>query len=115
MYLYVPLALLIIPTHGLALSVVLLIMIFKNATSHSGYELYPRTWARLPVLGWLTTVTHHDMHHERGSGNFGFYFTWWDRAMGTEHPDYLQRIDDQIEQTRALKATRKRPDMVPAE
>ncbi len=119
MYLYVPLALLIIPTHGLALSVVLLVMIFKNATSHSGYELYPRRWARLPVLGWLTTVTHHDMHHERGSGNFGFYFTWWDRAMGTEHPNYLQRIDEQIEHTRAAKearkAAKKRPEMVPAE
>lgn len=102
-YMFVPIALALVPTHGLALYIVLGIMIIKNALGHCGYEVMPRHWARLPVLGWLTTVTHHDMHHERGSGNFGFYFTWWDRWMGTEHPDYLDRLDAQIEQTRQMK------------
>jgi sterol desaturase/sphingolipid hydroxylase (fatty acid hydroxylase superfamily) len=31
----------------------------------------------------LTTVTHHDLHHERAGGNYGFYFTFWDRTCGT--------------------------------
>ena len=118
-YMYVPIALLLIPTHGLALYIVLMIMIFKNATAHCGYELFPRHWARLPVLGWLTTVTHHDMHHERGTGNFGFYFTWWDRWMGTEHPNYLDRLDTQIERTRQMKLKKANPDsentLLPAE
>ena len=118
-YLYVPVALMIIPVHGLALYTVLTIMIFKNALGHCGYEVFPRHWARLPVLGWLTTVTHHDMHHEKGSGNFALYFTWWDRWMGTEHPNYLQRLDEQEVRAKALKAARKaakkRPEMVPAE
>ncbi len=118
-YMFVPLALMIIPTHSLALYIVLLIMIFKNALGHCGYEVFPRTWARLPVLGWLTTVTHHDMHHERGTGNYGFYFTWWDRWMGTEHANYLQRLDEQEARAKAMsaarKASRKRPQMVPAE
>lgn len=119
MYMYVPIALILIPTHSLALYIVLTIMIFKNALAHCGYEVFPRRWARLPVLGWLTTVTHHDMHHERGTGNFGFYFTWWDRWMGTEHPNYLERLDQQEARARAIKAARraarKRPKMVPAE
>ena len=31
------------------------------------------------------------MHHN-GSfrHNYGFYFTFWDRLMGTEHPHYAQ-------------------------
>ena len=33
------------------------------------------------------------MHHENGAYNFGVYFTWWDRAMGTIHPDYEARFD----------------------
>ena len=118
-YMYVPLALMLIPTHNLALYIVLSIMIFKNALAHCGYEVFPRSWARMPVLGWLTTVTHHDMHHERGTGNFGFYFTWWDRWMGTEHPNYLDRLDEQEARAQAIKAARraakKRPQMVPAE
>ncbi|MEO0917088.1 MAG: DUF2147 domain-containing protein, partial [Pseudomonadota bacterium] len=35
-----------------------------------------------------TTVTHHDLHHAHAGYNLGLYFTWWDRWMGTEHPNY---------------------------
>jgi len=116
---FVPIALLLVPIHSGALYIVMGIMIFKNASSHAGYEIMPRSWAKLPVLGWLTTVTHHDMHHERGTGNYGFYFTWWDRAMGTEHSNYLQRLDEQEARAQEIKAARraakKRPQMVPAE
>ena len=112
-YMFVPIALIFIPTHNLALYIVLTIMIFKNALGHCGYEVFPRRWARLPVLGWLTTVTHHDMHHERGTGNYGFYFTWWDRWMGTEHANYLDRLDQQIAASKARKIA-KAPRLVPA-
>jgi hypothetical protein len=33
---------------------------------------------------------HHDMHHDTPR-RFGLYFTWWDRLVGTEHPDYRIR------------------------
>lgn len=95
-YAFIPALLLLMPIHSLALYTVMTIMIFKNATAHCGYELFPRSWAFHPVLGLLTNVTHHDMHHERASGNFGFYFTWWDRWMGTEHADYLDRMGRQL-------------------
>lgn len=95
-YMFAPMLLLILPIHSLALYAVMTIMIFKNATAHCGYELFPRNWAFHPVLGCLTTVTHHDMHHERANGNYGFYFTWWDRWMGTEHGDYLDRVGRQL-------------------
>jgi lathosterol oxidase len=32
------------------------------------------------------------MHHEKAGGNFGFYFTWWDKWMGTEHSNYEERF-----------------------
>lgn len=111
---FLPITLLLIPIHNDAIYVVMTIMIFKNASSHAGYELMPRTWAKLPVLGWLTTVTHHDMHHERGNGNFGFYFTWWDKWMGTEHANYHARLEEQLANDLAMKAARK-GKLVPAE
>ena len=95
-YLFVPITMLFLPIHGTALYIVLTIMIFKNAIGHCGYELMPRRWVHQPVLGWMTSVTHHDMHHERATGNYGFYFTWWDRWMGTEHSDYLDRVGQQM-------------------
>ncbi|MEO0817135.1 MAG: sterol desaturase family protein [Pseudomonadota bacterium] len=104
---FLPTAVLLIPIHNDAIYIVMTIMIFKNASSHAGYEIMPRSWAKLPVLGWLTTVTHHDMHHERGSANFGFYFTWWDNWMGTEHADYHERLERQLARDMEMKAARK--------
>jgi sterol desaturase/sphingolipid hydroxylase (fatty acid hydroxylase superfamily) len=92
-YLFVPLMLVFLPVHGTALAIILLVMIFKNATGHCGYELFPGGMLRNPFLRQLTTVTHHDMHHERANGNYGFYFTWWDKWMGTEHRDYAARFE----------------------
>ena len=48
-----------------------------------------RATITLPLLKWISTTTHHDMHHGTSfNHNYGFYFTWWDKLMGTEHPDY---------------------------
>jgi lathosterol oxidase len=44
-------------------------------------------------LGWITPVSHHHFHHARNRGNFGLYFTWWDRWCGTEDPEYLRYGD----------------------
>ena len=89
--LFVPIILLFLPMHGTAMFLFLAHMIIRNAVGHSGYELFPRRWAVRPIFGAITMVTHHDMHHSNGNSNFGLYFTWWDRLMGTEHPDYLAR------------------------
>lgn len=93
MYAYVPLLMLTMPLHNSALAIVLLVMIFKNALGHCGYEIFPRGTNKHPILKHMTTVTHHDMHHEKAGGNFGFYFTWWDKWMGTEHANYDQRFE----------------------
>ncbi len=101
-YAFVPLMLLFVPLHGTALFTVLGIMIFKNASGHCGYELFPRGTTRNPILKHSTTVTHHDMHHEKANGNYGFYFTWWDRWMGTEHADYEARFNAVTEKGRQM-------------
>lgn len=90
---FLPLFLLFVPMHGLAVTIFLAVMILRNVVGHAGFELHPAGMARSPWFGWLTTTTHHDMHHARPDGNYGLYFTWWDRLMGTEHPDYHDRFD----------------------
>ena len=92
-YAFVPIMMIFMPIHGSALAIVLLIMIYKNALAHCGYEIFPRGTTRHWLLKHSTTVTHHDMHHEKASGNYGFYFTWWDQIMGTEHTHYEERFD----------------------
>lgn len=77
---------------GLALLFFIWIMIIRNVMGHAGVELHPAGWVDTPWLDWISTTTHHDLHHSEGNHNFGFYFTWWDRWMGTEHPQYKERF-----------------------
>lgn len=85
---YLPLALLLMPTSLLAAFLFVAHMMLRNAIGHCGYEVFPARRDGRPLIGWLTTVTHHDLHHARPRWNLGLYFTWWDRLMGTEDPTY---------------------------
>ena len=74
---------------GLVLLAFLSFQIIRNAMGHAGFELHPRWWLSTPLTRWINTTTHHDLHHSGGfNHNYGLYFTYWDRLMGTEHPDY---------------------------
>ncbi|MDX1499717.1 MAG: sterol desaturase family protein [Woeseiaceae bacterium] len=87
-----PLAALAMPMHELSALLFVTHMIIRNVIGHAGVELFPAWWLRVPVLRLVTTTTHHDLHHSSGRWNFGLYFTWWDRWMGTEHPGYAARF-----------------------
>lgn len=69
----------------------MLFQIVRNTFLHCGYELRPAHADGRPWLGFFTTTTHHDLHHAQAGWNYGAWFTWWDRWMGTEHPEYLNR------------------------
>lgn len=82
---------LIVPTPWAVSLLFLIHQIFRNTLLHSGYELMPARVDGRPLLDWLTTTTHHDLHHAHAGYNFASWFTWWDRWMGTQHPNYYQR------------------------
>jgi Delta7-sterol 5-desaturase len=84
--------LLVLPLHPAVIFAFLVHMIVRNVLGHAGVELMPRTWLAGWWGRWLTTTLHHDMHHAHGRHNYGLYFTWWDRACGTEHPRYRSRL-----------------------
>lgn len=86
---YLPLVLLLLPAHPVALFIFVTHMMLRNAVGHCGIEVFPANRKGHPVFGWLTSVTHHDLHHAHAGYNLGLYFSWWDRAMKTEHPEYL--------------------------
>ena len=85
----IPLWLLIVPTPGWVLFTFLAFQILRNAMGHAGFELMPRWWLSSPLTRWINSTTHHDLHHSGGfTKNYGLYFTFWDKVMGTEHPKY---------------------------
>ncbi|MEL7487390.1 MAG: sterol desaturase family protein [Pseudomonadota bacterium] len=89
---FMPIALMVVPAAHFAVFLFLGHMMVRNAIGHSGYELFPATRDGRPMFDWLTSVTHHDLHHAQAGFNYGLYFTWWDRLMGTEHPLYHENF-----------------------
>lgn len=83
-----------IPFHPAVLFAYLIFMIVRNIWGHMGYELLPRWFAHSRFTFWSTATTHHDLHHETFSYNYALYFTWWDRLLKTEHPQYLDRFSE---------------------
>jgi len=83
----VPISLLI-SFHSSALMVFLLFMMIYNAYGHLGYELYPKNFNKTIIGKWINTSVSHNQHHQKFNGNYGLYFLFWDRWMGTLRNDY---------------------------
>jgi lathosterol oxidase len=90
---YVPLITLVMPVCDVSLFLFLAFMISRNVLGHLGLELFPKRFVRGRWTKFSTTTTHHGMHHQRFNGNYGLYFTFWDRVMRTMHEDYEMEFE----------------------
>lgn len=89
---FVPLWVALVPMHDLAVLSFVTWQIVRNVMGHAGVEMFPVSGKPSRLFGWFNTTTHHDLHHQDGRSNYGLYFSWWDRWMGTEHAEYQQRV-----------------------
>ena len=83
-----------IPIHPLHLFLFFFLMIVYNVYGHLGAELYPRGFNRHWLGRWINTSVSHNQHHHYFKGNYGLYFTFWDRLMGTIRSDYDQQFHE---------------------
>lgn len=74
----IPIIMFLLPWHNLALVVFITIIITYDTFVHLGYNI-----KQLKVFKWQNTPKDHDVHHRNSKYNFGLYFTFWDRMMGT--------------------------------
>ena len=63
---------------------------------HLGYEIFPKGMNRHWLGKWINTSVNHNMHHKYFHGNYGLYFTFWDRLMGTTRSDYDKVFDEVV-------------------
>lgn len=73
-----------IPIHPAVILALLTLMTVLAVLNHCGWEVLPQGFVRGPVGSWLITATHHSAHHTRFATNYGLYFRFWDRVMGTD-------------------------------
>ena len=101
---FIPLMTFIIPLHIYALAAILTLMTLTSAVNHLNTELYPRDFNRHWFGRWWIGATHHSLHHAQFRHNFGLYFTFWDKWMRTESPDYQALFDKKTQGTKLESA-----------
>ena len=77
-----------IPVHSIHLTVFFVFSLLYNVYGHLGFELYPKGFNKHWFGKWMNTSVSHNQHHQYFKGNYGLYFTIWDRLMGTLRSDY---------------------------
>ncbi len=91
---FLPIIVMVMPVHNLAIFIFLTFSFVMNVLGHIGYEFYFKGFTKNPLTWWNNTSTHHNMHHQYTNWNFGLYFNFWDKWMGTNHPKYHQIFDE---------------------
>jgi sterol desaturase/sphingolipid hydroxylase (fatty acid hydroxylase superfamily) len=89
-----PLIVVVMPAHPAAFGLFMTWQIAFNVLGHSGHEVFPRWFLRSWLGRFANTPTHHALHHESFRANYGLYFNFWDRLMGTNHPHYEERFHE---------------------
>ena len=82
-----------IPMHKIHFFLFFLFMIIYNVYGHTGWEFYPKGFNRHWLGKWINTSVNHNQHHQYFKGNYGLYFLFWDRWMGTIREDYDEAYD----------------------
>lgn len=84
----IPILAFTIPIHGSAIGLFFLFQIIYNVYGHLGFELYPKNFHKTWIGKYVNTSVAHNLHHDKFHGNYGLYFLFWDRWMGTLREEY---------------------------
>lgn len=83
-----------LPLHPTHILIFFFFMITYNVYGHLGYELYPKGFSKSMIGRWINTSVNHNQHHQYFKGNYGLYFLFWDRMLGTIREDYDARFEE---------------------
>ena len=74
----IPIIIFLIPFHQFALIIFITFLTVYNVIIHLGFSV-----PLFSPFKYQNTSRNHDFHHFTSHGNYGLYFTFWDRMMGT--------------------------------
>jgi lathosterol oxidase len=73
-----------IPMHWILILIHLVFMTITSVINHGNWEWYPLWFQKFSLTKIWIGATHHSKHHHLYKGNYGLYFTLWDKWMKTE-------------------------------
>ncbi len=108
----VPIMVFLIPLHPLAILAWVMYQTGMNVLGHLGFELFPAGFTEGAISKWHNTSTHHNMHHRHVNCNYGLYFNFWDRILGTNHAQYTQRFEEVKARKEVEEVTNERSEVL---
>ncbi len=90
----------IIPLHLITVIAVLITMTVWAIVNHLGLDRLPINFPHHWCSRWFTGPAHHAIHHRHYALHYGLYFTFWDRQLGTQSPQYDREFADVIDRTK---------------
>jgi Delta7-sterol 5-desaturase len=84
----------ILPLHFITVIAVLTTMTVWAIVNHLGIDRLPANFPHHWCGRWFTGPAHHAIHHRHYALHYGLYFTFWDRQLGTQAPNYDREFAD---------------------
>lgn len=78
----------VLPLHVGVLVAILLTMSIWAMGNHLGFQIVPGSFISRHLGQWFIGSTHHLVHHKKYNRHYGLYFTFWDKLLGTQDPEY---------------------------
>ncbi|MGF1570121.1 MAG: sterol desaturase family protein [Nodosilinea sp.] len=82
----------VVPLHFITLFAVLATMTVWAVLNHLGVDRLPLSFPHHWLGRWFIGPAHHSIHHLKYTVHYGLYFTFWDRVLGTQAPNYEQEF-----------------------
>ncbi|PZO36178.1 MAG: sterol C5-desaturase [Pseudanabaena frigida] len=82
----------IIPLHFITLIAVLTTMTIWAVLNHLGIDRFPISFPHHWLGKWFIGPAHHSIHHLKYTLHYGLYFTFWDKILGTQDPNYEEKF-----------------------
>jgi Delta7-sterol 5-desaturase len=84
----------VLPLHFITVIAVLITMTVWAIVNHLGLDRLPANFPHHWCGRWFIGPAHHALHHRQYTLHYGLYFTFWDRYLGTQSPDYDRDFSD---------------------
>ncbi|MDJ0677713.1 MAG: sterol desaturase family protein [Calothrix sp. MO_167.B42] len=86
----------VLPLHYITLFTALIVMTIWAVFNHLGFEFFPSSFYSHWLGQWFIGSKHHLVHHRKYTLHYGLYFTFWDKILGTQDPNYNHNIPSNI-------------------
>jgi sterol desaturase/sphingolipid hydroxylase (fatty acid hydroxylase superfamily) len=86
----------IIPLHFITLIAVLTTMTIWAVLNHLGIDRLPLCFPHHWLGKWFIGPAHHSIHHIKYTVHYGLYFTFWDKLLGTQDPNYEKKLGEHL-------------------